>query len=145
MYAYKAYNQIITNKQDFINQYKKKYQIINNQKSYDNLLNQKDKIDSKIQILIESLYLNKISMDSYNKKLNELKTQLIDVEQKLYDENINNSINDMKIKKIKQFISQLPDEIIDNKMEFIRSMIYRIIISKDGSSMKFKVIYNFDK
>lgn len=145
MYAYKAYNQIITNKQDFINQYKKKYQIINNQKSYDNLLNQKDKIDSKIQILIESLYLNKITIDSYNKKLNELKTQLIDVEQKLYDENINNSINDMKIKKIKQFINQLPDEIIDNKMEFIKSMIYKIIISKDGSSMKFKVIYNFDK
>ena len=84
-------------------------------------------------------------MDSYNKKLNELKTQLIDVEQKLYDENISNSINDMKIKKIKQFINQLPDEIIDNKMEFIKSMIYKIIISKDGSSMKFKVIYNFDK
>ena len=83
--------------------------------------------------------------NEYKRKLEVLKNNISIIEEKLYDANIKKALDENRLNKLKKFIDKLPHErLLKNRLEFIRAMVKRVVVSYEGSSIKFKVLYDFD-
>ena len=109
------------------------------------LVQERNRLDNNIQILFERFYMNKLTENEYKRKLEVLKNNISIIEEKLYDANIKKALDENRLNKLKKFIDKLPHErILKNRLEFIRAMVKRVVVSYEGSSIKFKVLYDFD-
>lgn len=59
---------------------------------------------------------------------------------------LSNLTNEYKLKRLKEFMKELPNEtLLSNKLDFIRAMISKVIISVNKNKYKFHIIHNFEK
>ena len=67
---------------------------------------------------------------------------------KIWHKNVvlSNLTNEYKLKRLKEFMKELPNEtLLSNKLDFIRAMISKVIISVNKNKYKFHIIHNFEK
>ena len=129
----------------YVEKYKQKNNIKTNNENHQMLVQERNRLDNNIQILFERFYMNKLTENEYNRKLEVLKNNISIIEEKLYDANIKKALDENRLNKLKKFIDKLPHErLLKNRLEFIRAMVKRVVVSYEGSSIKFKVLYDFD-
>ena len=144
--AANVYLKLKDNYKDFFEVYKKRYNIQENKELYKNLSKQKELIDVNIQVVFERYFNEEINHTKYIQELERLNIKKLEIEEKLSNYENDNSINEYKLKRLKEFMKELPNEtLLSNKLDFIRAMISKVIISINKNQYKFHIIYNFEK
>ena len=144
--ALNVYLQLKDNYKDFFEVYKKRYNVQENKELYKNLLKQKELIDVDIQVVFERYFNEEINHTKYIQEVDRLNIKKLETEEKLSNYDNDNLTNEYKLKRLKEFMKGLPNEtLLSNKLDFIRAMINKVIISIHENQYKFHIIYNFEK
>lgn len=134
---------IKTNKEYFINEYKKKLSKIEKNNEYVSLQKSKYVIEKEIETIFESFAMSNISEELYLKKIDNLNSQLNIINERLkYCENKKENIKET-LNKFTQFIDNLPN--LDNlsNLDFIRTFVSKVIVTKTDT-LHFKIVYKFE-
>ena len=103
-------------------------------------------IDAEFQILFEKLIAEEIDDIEYELENEILNNELRNLNVKVNDLIAKKKLLENKLKKIYQFIetvNQVKEE--KDKLEIIRKLVSKIIVSKNDDGFHFKIIYNFEK
>ena len=103
-------------------------------------------IDAEFQILFEKLIAEEIDDIEYELENEILNNELRNLNVKVNDLVAKKKLLENKLKKIYQFIetvNQVKEE--KDKLEIIRKLVSKIIVSKNDDGFHFKIIYNFEK
>ena len=100
----------------------------------------------KTKELLENLVNKKITEDKYLLQMNEINKRLTNINEQINSFNIQNDLKDKNIENIKKFIEYLKTHpITDNKLDFIRLLVSKVIItSNEQKQKKFTIMYNFE-
>ena len=105
-----------------------------------------NEIDAEFQILFEKLIAEEIDDIEYELENEILNNELRNLNVKVNDLVAKKKLLENKLKKINQFIetvNQVKEE--KDKLEIIRKLVSKIIVSKNDDGFHFKIIYNFEK
>lgn len=142
--ALKVYNYLLANPEIIINNFLKKRTIkkINISK----LTKKQNQLIYKTKELLENLVNKKITEDKYLLQMNEINKRLTNINEQINSFNIQNDLKDKNIENIKKFIEYLKTHpITDNKLDFIRLLVSKVIItSNEQKQKKFTIMYNFE-
>lgn len=103
-------------------------------------------IDAEFQILFEKLIAEEIDDIEYELENEILNNELRNLNAKVNDLVAKKKLLENKLKKIYQFIetvNQVKEE--KDKLEIIKKLVSKIIVSKNDDGFHFKIIYNFEK
>ncbi|MGM9969284.1 MAG: recombinase family protein [Anaeroplasma sp.] len=141
----KTIKMISGNKDRFIEIMKKKQSKKNNENEIIRFQKRIKEIDVEFQLLFEKLIAEEIDDNKYELENEILNNELKSLNKKINDLVIEKKLFENKMKKIYHFVetvNQVKDE--KDKLETIRKLVSKIIVSKNEERLHFKIVYNFE-
>lgn len=144
--ALKVYNYLLANPEIIINNYLKHEKRNIKKINISELTKKQNQLTYKTKELLENLVNKKITEDKYLLQMDETNKKLTTINEQINNFIIQNDLINSKIENIKKFIEYLKTHPIkDNKLDFIRLLVKKVIVTtNEEKQKKFTIVYNFE-